>query len=210
MFSNPVYFLSFLTVDEEVADVNSELMPPPASAAAAPPLAAAVTSRSPDDEAVLNNKCDLRKSKKKPGLLRGLGSMFRFGKHRKSPSSPETTTDTIMTASGHAGPAGQAGPNVNYERRCSGPPPGISAVRSDVDRRHILRRTLPPDERDRAELGRQMAMAVARQVIRFNRLINANFEWTAKSALFPYHGVRVGRDLRSIALRAIRNCFYCY
>jgi hypothetical protein len=46
---------------------------------------------------------------------------------------------------------------------------------TEVDRHHVLRRTLPPDERDRAELGRQMAIAVARQVnfkkLKFVRMI---------------------------------------
>ena len=115
------------------------------------------------DEPHLDNKCEMRKSKKKPGhlLLRGLGSMFRFGRHRKSPSSPEppaTTTDAITSAALAA----------NHERRPSVPHGTSTGTRSDVDRHHVLRRTLPPDERDRAELGRQMAMAVARQVGKFN------------------------------------------
>jgi len=115
-------------VDEEAAELN-EMMAP---------------VRSPSDDrnvaALLNNKGDVRKSQKKKNgnnaaglLLRGLGSMFRFGK-----------------------PSMQA--QQQEERRKSAGRP------SDVDRHHVLRRTLPPDERDRAELGRQMALAVARQV----------------------------------------------
>lgn len=117
---------------------------------------------------ILNNKGETRKSQKKKNgnnaaglLLRGLGSMFRFGKHRKSaPSSPESASGphplddaAIITSSMQ--------PREFHERR----PSGSVGRPSDVDRHHILRRTLPPDERDRAELGRQMAMAVARQVI---------------------------------------------
>lgn len=52
---------------------------------------------------------------------------------------------------------------------------GRSSAVTEVDRHHVLRRTLPPDERDRAELGRQMAIAVARQVnfkkLKFVRMI---------------------------------------
>jgi len=133
------------TLDEECGETVE--MSPPA------PICGADT-----DEPHLDNKCEMRKSKKKPGhlLLRGLGSMFRFGRHRKSPSSPEppaTTTDAITSAALAA----------NHERRPSVPHGTSTGTRSDVDRHHVLRRTLPPDERDRAELGRQMAMAVARQ-----------------------------------------------
>ncbi len=125
--------------------------------------------RSPSDDrnvaALLNNKGDVRKSQKKKNgnnaaglLLRGLGSMFRFGKHRKSaPSSPESSSTGVQQDEGNLiAPSMQA--QQQEERRKSAGRP------SDVDRHHVLRRTLPPDERDRAELGRQMALAVARQV----------------------------------------------
>lgn len=129
-------------MDEESGEIVEMSPPPPISADA--------------DEPHLDNKCETRKSKKKPGhlLLRGLGSMFRFGRHRKSPSSPEPANSDAITS---------AGLTACHERRPS-VPHGTSTTRSDVDRHHVLRRTLPPDERDRAELGRQMAMAVARQV----------------------------------------------
>ena len=115
---------------------------------------------------LINNKSEIRKSKKKAGLLRGLGSMFRFGKHRKSgPPSPELEPDTIITS------ATSNGGGI-HERRPSGPAGLTSSCtgRPDVDRHHVLRRTLPPDDRDRAELGRQMALAAARQVIVVIRL----------------------------------------
>ena len=124
-------------VDEESGEIIEICPPPPISADA--------------DEAQLDNKCEMRKNKKKPGhlLLRGLGSMFRFGRHRKSPSSPEPANADAITS---------AALGASHERRPS-VPHGTSTARSDVDRHHILRRTLPPDERDRAELGRQMALA---------------------------------------------------
>ena len=156
-------------MDEEVVEVN-EMMPPP---------------RSPSDIGIpmLNNKSETRKSKKKNAnaaglLLKGLGSMFRFGKHRKSaPASPESTHQTSGSdpTSGHSMAGNIIMPSnhhqhhpVHHERRPSGPVVGSTGSigrSSDVDRHHVLRRTLPPDERDRAELGRQMAIAVARQVI---------------------------------------------
>jgi hypothetical protein len=59
-----------------------------------------------------------------------------------------------------------SGNHQNERRSSSGHSGSIgrSSAMSEVDRHHVLRRTLPPDERDRAELGRQMAIAVARQV----------------------------------------------
>ena len=141
--------------------------------------------RSPSDIGIpiLNNKSETRKSKKKNAnaaglLLKGLGSMFRFGKHRKSaPASPESTHQTSGSdpASGHSLSGNiimpsnhhHHHPHHQHERRPSGPVGNTGSIgrSSDVDRHHVLRRTLPPDERDRAELGRQMAIAVARQVI---------------------------------------------
>jgi len=149
-------------------------------------------SRSPSSSdnlpGVINNKSETRKSKKKNAnaaglLLKGLGSMFRFGKHRKSaPSSPESeshqqhhssgsTRDPVTgnTAVGMSIMASAAGPQHLHvqDRRSSTLNDGRGTIHgrpSEVDRHHVLRRTLPPDERDRAELGRQMAMAVARQV----------------------------------------------
>lgn len=133
--------------------------------------------RSPSDLGVLNNKSETRKSKKKNAntaglLLKGLGSMFRFGKHRKSaPASPESSHQSSGSDPAHslAGtiimPSSSSSATLQHyqhERRPSGP--GSLGRSSDVDRHHVLRRTLPPDERDRAELGRQMAIAVARQV----------------------------------------------
>lgn len=144
---------------------------------------------------ILNNKSETRKSKKKNAnaaglLLKGLGSMFRFGKHRKSaPASPESghqSSGSDPAVSGHS----MAGGNMimpssgnqqqqqhhhhhQSERRSSGHSGSIGRS-SEVDRHHVLRRTLPPDERDRAELGRQMAVAVARQVKRkFLTILNA-------------------------------------
>ena len=143
---------------------------------------------------VINNKSENRKSKKKNAnaaglLLKGLGSMFRFGKHRKSaPSSPESeghqhSSGTVRASDPVTGnkPVGMsimasaAGPHhlhVQDRRASSTLADGRGTIHGRpseaVDRHHVLRRTLPPDERDRAELGRQMAMAVARQVnIRF-------------------------------------------
>lgn len=149
--------------------------------------------RSPSDlvGGVLNNKCETRKSKKKNTvnnttaglLLKGLGSMFRFGKHRKSTGPSHTSSSSDHQSGSHqssgsdpATPSAMIVPSattggINYyhqERRTSGPGSlgrGSSSSGADVgDRNHVLRRTLPPDERDRAELGRQMAIAVARQV----------------------------------------------
>ena len=151
-------------MDEEVVEVN-EMMPPP---------------RSPSDIGIpmLNNKSETRKSKKKNAnaaglLLKGLGSMFRFGKHRKSaPASPESSHQPSGSdpLSGHSLVAGNiimpGNHSLHHERRPSGPVGSTGSISraTDVDRHHVLRRTLPPDERDRAELGRQMAIAVARQV----------------------------------------------
>jgi hypothetical protein len=156
-------------VDEALEVEVNEMMPPP---------------RSPSDIGIpmLNNKNETRKSKKKNAnaaglLLKGLGSMFRFGKHRKSaPSSPESghqSSGSDPTVSGHhLSMAGgnmimpSSGNHQNERRSSSGHSGSIgrSSAMSEVDRHHVLRRTLPPDERDRAELGRQMAIAVARQV----------------------------------------------
>lgn len=136
--------------------------------------------RSPSDIGIpmLNNKSETRKSKKKNAnaaglLLKGLGSMFRFGKHRKSaPASPESGhhqssgSDPVSSHSVAGNiimPSSSNQHHYQQERRPSGPTSSIGRS-SDVDRHHVLRRTLPPDERDRAELGRQMAIAVARQV----------------------------------------------
>lgn len=151
-------------MDEEAAELN-EMMAP-------------VRCPSENELPMINNKSEVRKSKKKNAnaaglLLRGLGSMFRFGKHRKSaPASPESIgSDRLLdTAAGSiilpsSSSMASGGGHQQHGRRPSGPLSNGSAVgRSDVDRHHVLRRTLPPDERDRAELGRQMAMAVARQV----------------------------------------------
>lgn len=159
------FFFSFgMTVDEEVVEIPNELMPPP---------------RSPSDIGIpmLNNKSETRKSKKKNAnaaglLLKGLGSMFRFGKHRKSaPASPESGHQTSGSGSDPVSamtgniimPSSSNQPHYQHERRPSGPTSSVGRS-SEVDRHHVLRRTLPPDERDRAELGRQMAIAVARQV----------------------------------------------
>ena len=146
--------------------------------------------RSPSDIGIpmLNNKNETPKSKKKNAnaaglLLKGLGSMFCFGKHRKSaPASPESghqSSGSDPTVSGHhltmAGggnmvimPSSGNQPHHHHhsERRSSSGHSGSigRSATSEVDRHHVLRRTLPPDERDRAELGRQMAIAVARQV----------------------------------------------
>lgn len=159
------------TLDEAAEVEANEMIPPP---------------RSPSEIGIpiLNNKSETRKSKKKNAnaaglLLKGLGSMFRFGKHRKSaPASPESghqSSGSDPAVSGHS----MAGGNMimpssgnqqqqqhhhhhQSERRSSGHSGSIGRS-SEVDRHHVLRRTLPPDERDRAELGRQMAVAVARQ-----------------------------------------------
>ncbi|XP_046455469.1 partitioning defective 3 homolog isoform X7 [Daphnia pulex] len=160
------------TLDEALEVEVNEMMPPP---------------RSPSDIGIpmLNNKNETRKSKKKNAnaaglLLKGLGSMFRFGKHRKSaPASPESghqSSGSDPTVSGHHSMAGghmimpssgnQSHHHHQSERRSSSGHSGSigrSSAVSEVDRHHVLRRTLPPDERDRAELGRQMAIAVARQ-----------------------------------------------
>lgn len=151
-------------VDEEAVEIPNDLMPPP---------------RSPSDIGIpmMNNKSEARKSKKKNAnaaglLLKGLGSMFRFGKHRKSaPASPESGHQTSgsdpVSANSLTGniiiPSSSNQAHYQHERRPSGPTSSVGRP-SDVDRHHVLRRTLPPDERDRAELGRQMAIAVARQV----------------------------------------------
>lgn len=146
-------------MDEEAAELN-EMMAP---------------VRSPSDDrnvaALLNNKGDVRKSQKKKNgnnaaglLLRGLGSMFRFGKHRKSaPSSPESSSTGVQQDDGNLIAPSMQVQQQEERRKSTGRP-------SDVDRHHVLRRTLPPDERDRAELGRQMALAVARQVGSFSLL----------------------------------------
>lgn len=128
-------------------------------------------STDPTVAMLLNNRDDARKSQKKKNgnnaaglLLRGLGSMFRFGKHRKStPSSPESSTghQIVDDAAIISASIQQQQQQHHQDRRSSGSATGRL---SEVDRHNILRRTLPPDERDRAELGRQMAMAVARQV----------------------------------------------
>jgi hypothetical protein len=171
-------------VDEALEVEVNEMMPPP---------------RSPSDIGIpmLNNKNETRKSKKKNAnaaglLLKGLGSMFRFGKHRKSaPASPESghqSSGSVPTVSGHHSMAGghmimpssgnQSHHHHQNERRSSSGHSGSigrSSAVTEVDRHHVLRRTLPPDERDRAELGRQMAIAVARQVnfkkLKFVRMI---------------------------------------
>lgn len=158
-----------MIVDEAAEVEANEMMPPP---------------RSPSEIGIpiLNNKSETRKSKKKNAnaaglLLKGLGSMFRFGKHRKSaPASPESGhqssgSDPIVSGHSMAGgnmiiPSSVNQQQQHYqhsERRSSGHS-GSMGRSSEVDRHHVLRRTLPPDERDRAELGRQMAVAVARQV----------------------------------------------
>ena len=133
VFLTNVYF--HFSVDEEVVEIVDPI----------------ITTRLPETVAAINNKSETRKSKKKAGLLRGLGSMFRFGKHRKPAANSELAAEALILP-----------PSACSERRSSGPP---SAVRSEVDRYNVLRRTLPPDDRDRAELSRQMAMAAARQVI---------------------------------------------
>lgn len=142
-------------MDEGAAELNAlnEMMVPVRS-----------TSDDRDGAAVLN-KWDVHISQKKKNvdnatalLLPGQGSLFRFGKRRKSaPSSKELPSTGVQQDDGSLIAPSILAQKQEERRKSTGRPP-------DVDRHHVLRRTSSPDEHDRAELVRQIALSVALQV----------------------------------------------
>jgi hypothetical protein len=127
-------------------------------------------------------------------LLKGLGSIFfsasTANPHQTaSPESGHQSSGSVPTVSGHHSMAGghMIMPSSGNQFHAPSPPERADDIFFRSFRKHwqavcrersgcchhVLRRTVPPDERDRAELGRQMAsLTTSEEFNKRNRILS--------------------------------------